>query len=254
MCLREATGPDSLNELEMACFAICCDNRMQAVWPTILAASPDEGNCSDVARALVGPAYRARWDEPFDLKSNAERLAWLAATRKAATRLHSLLSEGPGLMSENVLDAMPDEAIDRFLNGIGVKRIPNGAEKLPNENLWRVWDCSVNVSQRGAGFYLRELLEKLISELYEGVPSAQTVSKPRDAKAYRARYILEMTSNLRGSPYHLTDEQVATVTAVALADDGVTAAVANRFRWRRKNESFIGQEMQHSSPDDENIG
>jgi len=242
-CVAEDdTDPDSpLTRLHIR---FCADPQMEDVWAAMCAAGMDEADCREAILLWTAAMMHAPSD-PFREKTNPERMAWLNATRKAARTLKALLEEGPGLRAENVIECIPLDGMRWILGLLGVRIVPGETSRCAyNEadDRWEVSEWTVARMQDGTmPLTLANLLGMLLSDLDKGIPSTQTVSKPRDAKADRARYILRVTEWTEDAwPVRLTDEQVATLARVALEDEAITPALANRFRWRSGKSAPLG--------------
>lgn len=246
---REVAGDTALHSLWIR---LCCDMDMEPVWGAMRIDGMHELDFVDVVMVFIGCALKiSGHDYAFEKKTNVERHAWLKSTRAAALKLQSLLDEGPGLPSENVIERVPLDGMQWLLGGIGVRIVPDdsslGAYDLPNDR-WLVSERALLRAQAGTcPLSMHDLLGMLLDDLDGGVHSTQTISKPRDSKAFRANYILGITEGLRCAAFRLTDEQVATVARVVLQDEAITPALANRFRWRPEKDVPIGAVIQDSS-------
>lgn len=238
---------------------LCCDLEMEPVWATISAIDASGVDHIDALMAFFIPMIViAGPEDPFKTKTNPERLRWLADARNATRKLIQLLYNGPTLKCSNVIECIPLDGMRWMLAGVGVKVVPgdvplhkyderSGELQVDERTVTRTQESTVPL-------WLDDLLEALLEELSKGVPSTQTISKPRDAKAFRASYILRVTEKINAFPFHLTDEQVAAVARVALQDDAITPALANRFRWRPEKSMQLGAIVQDSGADRENVG
>lgn len=239
-------GINTDSELARLLVRFCADPQMECVWAAMRAKDSSDIDCVDALVFWMGSAAHMPGDtNPFYEKTNPERLAWLDATRKAARTLKSLLDEGPTLDAENVVQCIPLKGMRWILGLMGVRIVP-GDTSRPSyneaDNIWEVSKWSVKRTQEGtAPLWLSDLLDMLLSELDKGVPSTQTISKPRDAKAFRARYILQVSELMESNgPVRLTDEQLAALASVALEDETITPGLANRFRWRPSKSAPVG--------------
>lgn len=198
----------------------------------------------EVSMVFVHSLFSPVDSSKFEKMTNAERRRWLKRTRDAAECLRDLLCDSPGFSAENVIQAIPPDGMRWFLGCLSVKVTDDescdlGSVRADGKN-WLITDWTLSRAQEGTNpLSLVELLDTLITQIEGGVPSTQTIKKPRDAKAFRASYILRITEGLNAAPFHLTDDQVATVARVMLEDEAITPAIANRFRWRAEKDLDI---------------
>jgi len=238
---------------------LCSDPEMESVWRALQSHGPSDPDYFVVILSFAGRMLKlAEHDYAFEKKTDAERLKWLTAVRAAATRLQLLLREGPGFVAENIVENISVDGVRWFLGILGVKVIPGETSTYGYDeasNRWFVSEWALQRAQRGTEpLSLDAVLDKLIADTSDGVPSTQTISKPRDAKAFRAEYILQITEDIESAGFRLTDEQVATVARVALQDEAITPALANRFRYRAGKDVRIGAVIQDSSDSSEDVG
>lgn len=235
---------------------MCCDPPMEHVWQALSKQSTWEPSLCELAIIFTIKLPRPPdGDHSFESKTDAERLKWLRSTRAAIVRLQNLLDEGPGFVAENVIEAIPIDDLRHFLGVIGVTICEDNSDRNDVSNKWCISERDVVRAQRGTSpLTLSELLDVLLGNMSRGVPSTLTISKPRDAKVRRAKYILDITRAMESKGFRLTDEQLATIVRTMLEDDAVTPAIANKFRYRKSADAPIGVEMQHSGDESENVG
>lgn len=223
---------------------LLCDLEMEDVWRRLVSADIGDAGLARAFAAMMGRRFIPEEAPEFAKLSNRERIIWLNETRRTVEKLLELLGQSPILRAENILVSLPNERMKRFLSVLSVD-VATKPTIPPMEvnGRWTIDEWTLSRATQGLPdlFTLSDALRAFADELAEGVTSTGTVSKPRDAKAARANYILTVSGLLANClGQELPDETLAALVRVALEDESVTPSLVNKFRSRNGPRETIG--------------
>ncbi|WP_189446958.1 hypothetical protein [Cognatilysobacter xinjiangensis] len=202
---------------------------MRSVWVMIERAAGAPGGYfgSDWAVTfLLGALYafdRAATDDPWEQKTQRERREWMAKMDAAVDVLESLATEGPA-----PAEALPFPVLRDLLRklGVGVRGVaPNGTAYSEGSNTVdhsQLWDLSRN--EWSIPEALRHYREQCHRSWIE-----QPLSKPRDIKAPRARFIINLSDWLVSNYGAPLQDAIATTAEVMFDDDAINVRLVRRL-------------------------
>ncbi|NKF23068.1 hypothetical protein [Solimonas marina] len=177
-------------------------------------------------RMIAGQLEVALYDSPWDKKTQRERQQWLTKFEKTLDTLLQLMDEAPYPPKDwgfPVRDIVLMEAASKM--GVSIPRRDDVPEFF--REMLRLEDAVSAVD-----WTLRDSLQHYREQQLSDARVRQALKKPRDAKASRALFILNIKSKR-------TAREVAAIASVAFNDDAIDERLVRRLASTRADSSKI---------------
>lgn len=225
---------------------LVCDERMRVPWEKLARNFNTTGGFVNdpekwgefFAGAAVNEFDQALRSDHWDSLTQREMDAWKVRLSKAVAELISLAETGPLTPKSLGLSVIPIEAQQEYLAALG---IPLGTEPYTLSTIGsadsalrrklgeplRIWE--LDGAARTSRWSIGEVLRMYEKQMFRAGSSQQALSKPGDAKADRARFIVKLTEICHRYYDQPMQELVATTAAVMFEDEAINVRLVRRL-------------------------